>query len=48
MFRKYVSVNRDVRNYVLGRITNSSLDTVERMVAIDSVNLGISNWTNCQ
>ena len=46
VIRKHVSVNRAVRNYLLDRMSNNSLPLVERLVALDSVSLGISNWTN--
>ena len=35
-----------MRNYLLDRMSNNSLPLVERLVALDSVSLGISNWTN--
>ena len=42
--RKYVALNTEISQYVHDTITNNSLGLTERLVAINSVNLGISDW----
>ena len=41
--RKYLTLNAEITESVHDRITNNSLDLIERLVAINSVNLGISD-----
>ena len=41
--RKYVALNTEISQYVHDTITNNSLGLIERLVAINSVNLGISD-----
>ena len=43
MSRKYITLNTDLAHYLHGIIANNSLDLVERLVAIDSVDLGNSD-----